>query len=243
MNVTTLHRRVVRDVSLFREQLDQVLPVEVPECYALRMSTGRLVNQINAVTLRHGIYTEVYTSTSITPGAMFTSGVWWDSKDRERPHCDIGLLFGTHPNARVVGSSQHLWRRRRMFFWQALMHELIHRHQGEEKGVRVYRSHAQDSELREEQQYLGNTDEIEAFSHDAAVEVHVHWPHLSLSQAFAKPLEDHVRRSTTYAMYARSFKDDPEHPAMRHFLRKTRAWFDVVKSHAAYYDSLRLWDN
>jgi hypothetical protein len=204
------------------------------------MSTGRFVNQVNAVTLRHGIYAEVYTSTMIKPGQMFTSGVWWDSTDRARPHCDIGLLFGTHPNARTVQSNQHLWQRRRMFFWQALMHELIHRHQGEEKGVRVYRSHAQDSKKREEQQYHGNTDEIEAFSHDAAVEIHVHWPDLSLPQALNVSLDEHVRLSTTYAMYARSFKDAPGHPAMRHFLRKLRSWFDVVKQHASYYDSLQL---
>lgn len=245
MRVDALHRRIVRDVHRMHEAVAESFPIHFPTRYE-SLNLSPFLDRLNFTTDPLGLCNELTPDASILPGQIKVTGLWIDKSElpENSSRADIRVLWHVHPDTKRLDLTPLIWNRRRYFFWQTYMHELVHRYQRvlrpeATQCVRVYRPRSTERTEREEQEYYGNYDEIEAHSHDAVIEMLTWWGHLSLRDAIheAKTYSGRVIRPT-YQFYHDTFSIP--HPAMQHFRRKVRAWYDVMTKNSEVYELIQL---
>lgn len=247
MRVDMLHRKLSRDISMLQPVMDTVFPVTLPEKYTSKpVSLKHFVAKLNSVSTEHQIFNEIQDDKEMEPGEFITSGLWLG--DSELPsnesHADIRLIWHVHPDTKRIEWTVPRWNRRRFYWWQMLMHELIHRYQciyRGEKETKQFVPQTTQRSLKESQFYLGDYDEIEAHAHNAALEFVTWFPGVTYRECVRKALTYSGRKLTpTYLEYSTAFVDTPRHPAMAVFKRKTKAWMDILLKNPQDYACLQL---
>ncbi len=247
MRVDTLHRRLVNDVKVLHDAVDAVLPVQMPVVYESRaMNLTSFVNRLNTVTEPLGVFNEIKIDHEVDQGGVCTSALWIPKKDlpENDSYADIRVLWHPHPKTNRINMTPALWNRRRYFFWQNVMHEFIHRYQDAIRGggkSKTFSPRTDNRDVRESQKYYGEYDEIETHSHAAAIEFLVWWPGLSFHDACHEARTYTGRMVTpTYMAVVQAFEEVPKHPALKHFKRKMKAWYDHCQKNWAIYELLAL---
>lgn len=247
MQLAVLHRKIAEDTRAVHAVVSKIFPVQIPAQYdGQPVSIQRFITRLNRVTEPLDLFNEIKEDKEVSPGQIFNTALW--IADHELPENDsraaIRVLWHLHPTTRRVVLTQTEWNRRRYYFWQMVMHELIHRHQETKRTAvdpRVYRPTSTQRDIKKEQEYYGNCDEIETHSHAAAVELLSWWGHLGYREAVHEALTYSGRVvSPTFQTYMTSFGDTPNHPALKHFKRKVRAWYKVVLADWEIYEILAL---
>lgn len=247
MRVDILHQHIRRDVAMMQAAVANVLPDAFPDHYTTkRMNVRSFVRRLNAITEPFRIFNELERDVTTRPGTMQTTGLWLgkDELPENGSSADVRVIWHIHPSTRLLTVTPTDWQRYRFYFWQMVMHELVHRAQDVYRqpdiDIKNFRPVATSRELKEQQKYYGNYDEIEAHSHDAAAEFLIWWSDLSYRDAVNAAL-DYTGRTVipTYNFYASSF-DGTAHPAMRTFRRKCRAWYQELKKHPDFFATLNL---
>lgn len=242
MRVDTLHKKMAQDVRVVHESLAGVLPVRMPKIYETReMNVRSFLARLNKVTEPLNVFNELKEDPMEAEGTLSTSGLWNTAGElpENGSYADVRLIWHVHPKTKRVKMTPHKWNRHRFYFYQLLMHELMHRHQ-DDTSERVYRARSEDRETKESQTYYGATSEIEAHAHDAALELRAWWPAVPFRTAVSYAKEVMNPTPSTYMLYQVAFMDCPSHPAMKHFKRKLRAWYDLLDKQADFYDALQL---
>lgn len=244
MRVDALHRRIRRDVTALHEEIGDIFLVQVPEG---TFNLKAFVNRLNLVTEKYHILNVVQNDKTQPYGTVAMSGEWLAKSELPElgSYADIRVFWHVNPTRRRVELTKAEWSRRRFYFWAFLTHELIHRYQaefrGEKKSARHFKSTAENPNDKTEQDYLGDYDEIEAHSYNAAVELVTWWPHLSFRDAKFESLSYTGRvLSPTLNMFIHAFVTTPKHPAIDTFKRKLHAWYNIVQSHPEFYQELEL---
>jgi hypothetical protein len=247
MRVDTLHREMMTDVMAMHDAVARVLPVQMPKMYETRqMNVSGFLNRLNKVTEPLGLYHERKDDAEMEPVGMVTSGLWLAKSElpQNNSSADLRLLWHVHPTVSRIQWTGAMWNRRRYFFWQMFMHELVHRYQFVHMGDRTpptYRPRSDQRDTKEAREYYGNYDEIEAHSHSCAMELMTWWPGLSMRDAIHEAMTCTSRMVTpTYCLYDQTFADTPKHPAVTHFKRKVKAWFELLQSQPDVYQMLGL---
>lgn len=245
MRVGTLHRKIVADVEALYSACGHLWPVVIPEHYTRPFSLKVFVRRLNKLTEPLGVFNEIKLDWEMPPGEVQLAGLWLYKSNlpENGSSADLRLLWHVHPSTKKVQFSQVEWNRRRFRFWQMLMHELVHRYQGY-RDTRVYSPRSQQRDIKEDQEYYGSVDEIEAHSHNAAMELFVWWGALSYKNAVTEAMSYSGRiLDPTYSKYDSVFCQTgrrPLHPAMKHFERKVKAWYDVMVKYPEIYNALEL---
>jgi hypothetical protein len=248
MRLDALHRKICDDVRVIHAATASIWPPEVPARYNNKMvSIKTFVKRLNAATDGLGVFCEVQEDREVSPGLIFNSALWLGKENlpENGSNADIRILYHINPKTKRVQMTQPEWNRRRYYFWQNVLHELIHRYQDTyrtpDRDIRVYRPQTDKRNLKEDQEYFGNYDEIETWSHACAVEFFVWWGHLSIRDATREAMQYSGRLVTpTYNQYREAFADTPSHPAMRQFTRKVRSWYDIIQKNPEIYATLSL---
>lgn len=248
MRVDALHRRIVDDVKLMHAAVAVVLPPVLPSQYLARsMSLRHFLDRINEVTAPFGVFNELQPDMEIDPGMVVNTGLWIgeDELPENGSPADIRVMWHVHPATKRIRMSQAEWNRRRYYWWQMVMHEMVHRHQDvyrtKHQDIRTFRPRSTRRSVKVEQEYYGNYDEIESHAHDAAVEFYVWWQQHSLREAIHEALTYSGRIVIpTYNAYMFAFAESPKHPAVKVFRRKLKAWYDVIRKNPEIYQLLEL---
>jgi hypothetical protein len=247
MRVDTLHREMMSDVMAMHDAVAHVLPVQMPKVYETRqMNLSSFINRLNKVTEPLGLFHERKDDAELEPAGFVTSGLWLAKGElpQNDSAADLRLLFHVNPDTTRIQWNGPMWTRRRYFWWQMYMHELVHRYQFVHKGDRTpptYRPRSDQRDTKEAQEYYGNYDEIEAHGHSCAMEFLLWWPSLSYTEITHEALTCTSRMVTpTYCLYDQTFADTPKHPAVVHFKRKVRSWYDLLKKQPDVYQMLAL---
>lgn len=247
MRVDALHRRIIRDAKAMHETVGDNFPVLMPEQYLSRqMNLKRFLSRLNTATEDHGVFNEVKEDMEVLPGDLRITGLWLPKGDlpENDSYADIRVLWHVNPETKLFNLTKAEWARRYYYFWQITMHELTHRHQcanDPNRVPRTYKVRSTQRDLKEEQVYFGSYDEIEAHSHDAALELILWWGHLSFRDAVHEAMCYNGRFITpTYCFYAATFCETPKHPAMKAFKQKLRQWYDWMQDHREFYDAIQL---
>lgn len=231
-----------------REDVSEVFPAVMPSGYNTRaMDVKRFINRLNAVTEQFGIFNEFSQDKAITVNTLQQTGLWlgFDELPENGSRADVRVLWHMHPETpKRYPMSVPEWNRLRYYWWQMVMHELVHRAQDvfrtPDGDIKSFKPLTTDRERKEEQRYYGNYDEIEAHSHDAAFEFMSWWPDCSYRDAVFQATTYTGRIiMPTYCFYVAAF-DGPKHPAMLTFKRKCRAWWDELSGYRDFYALLQL---
>lgn len=143
---------------------------------------------------------------------------------------EVALVF--NPDDKLVKLDRSQMRDFTGRLIEYLEHEMIHRAQYQSrsyKANRMYRSLAKDPIVREEQQYLGDTDEVEAYAANLARELmrktnnYDHTMRLLRNFAATAMTRDQAGRLLSPNLYAyfKTFDFNTTHPVLKRLLKKT----------------------
>lgn len=162
-------------------------------------------------------------------GDYSVGGIYDWSKDK------IHIQFIMHKKDRSVILEPDDWYEFKFLFSQTLQHELIHRHQYIKRAI-TYDDCEPDLDHRffdkisidDEREYLSDDDEIEAYSHDIAMEILFYYADLDPFVVLQKI--DKKRKVWSYNYYKKTFKDVPGwYNIKKKLLKKTYLWLPNTK--------------
>ncbi len=160
---------------------------------------------------------------SVDLGWIYTGGTYYSDWDEDGRKC-IEVVFTYNPFDNQVIVTKERFRRMCNIFADVILHEVIHMRQYRRRDFKIlpdYESHADRSELREEQGYLGCTDEIDAYSFNIACELleKLKDPkkvHNYIAKKHRKgPLLSHGLR-----IYLKAFEHNQNHPIIKRLKKK-----------------------
>lgn len=249
MRVDVLHRQLVRDISMIQPVMEPVLPSSIPQKYTTQMvNLKSFIHRLNVVSEPLQIFNEIKYDAEIEPGEYVTSGLWLGSSELpdNGSSADIRILWHVPPGTNRIQFTNARWQRRRYFWWQMVMHELIHRYQDvhrqqSQTETKNYATQTTSRSLKESRSYLGNYDEIEAHAHNAALEFLTWFPGATYRECVSQVVTYSGRKITpTYLEYSTAFADTSRHPAFLAFQRKTKAWMKMMAKSPEDYACLQL---
>ena len=182
-------------------------------------------------------------SKAVEPDAMNLNGYFDPSKWMDWENIELVLAY--HPDdASGIVVDDSGWKNLKFRVKQALMHEFIHREQwnvrdgvdprNEENVLSILKKFMRTPD-EEQVDYLSDADEIEAHSHDIAIELHN--ANLTPEQAvqelrgFSNISSDAVESpSLTLWAYGKYFKKDMKHPVINKMLKKTYQYLQYYAS-------------
>lgn len=251
MKLDILHRRILIDARTAQTALQSVLPVRLPNEYRNRkINVSAFVARMNRITTALDIHNYTLVNPKAPQHRITFTGLWLPETELpwKNSSADVRIEWNIHPSSRRIEFTPKSWRRFRFGYWGYLMHELLHRHQidrKESQDARSYRPEAAVQSIREEQEYLGNFDEIEAHAHDVAIEMMLLSPQVPFDVALRVMHDQPPHHATTYNVYTQTFAGSPNHAATKVFKKKLKKWFTLVKREQDFYQSLQLeasWD-
>ena len=136
-----------------------------PENFVRRLS--KYLNTAHNLRMRLVFNNEILDRNDFTIGGLYDPNF-----DEEHRKPLILYFYVNHASNRLWKISETMINNISLELVETLAHEYRHLHQYRSRGFIVasqYRSRVQDAELREEQEYLGSTDEIDAYAMNIAV--------------------------------------------------------------------------
>lgn len=246
MQLDTLHRKVLADAHLLQAALDDVFPARRPHAYAgKRTRISTFIRKLNHATAPLDVHNYIIRHDKAPKNTVTFSALWIPDTDLpyRRSGADVRVEWHLHPDTHTITFTPRQWRRMRFGFWGSILHELVHRHQtgrSDQQDTRVYRPVGALESLREEQEYFGNYDEIEAHAFDGALEMMLVSPTYGYTRALDAIANYPAMVTTTLNVYTQSFASAPDHPALEAYHRKQKEWFDLMKAEQNFYLSLEL---
>lgn len=160
----------------------------------------------------------------VDEGWIWVGGTYYSDWDREKRQCiELVLVYNLFQDKII------LTRRRyeRMCYSMAdtLLHEIMHMRQYRRrkfKDLPDYASTAAREEKRQEQEYLGNSDEIDAYSFNIACELidKFRGNHKQAIDYLNENQKGKHRRHNCWRMYLKAFDHDHNHPIVQRVKKK-----------------------
>lgn len=246
MRIDVLHQRMLVYARPLFNDLQCAWEQRLPDAYRTQqVNVASFVKRLNRVTYTHRIRNVVKPpiNKKTHPEGHLRFSAEWSPPEvcaQEGTIEDIFIYWHVHPRTRRYTFTSARWEYLRFSYSMYLIHELLHRCQSEARDPhieeRVYRPHAQEEPLRNDQSYLGEHKEIEAYAHDIALELLAAFPDLSWRHALheletmrAPYAQSGVTGFTSYLMYQTTFQQTKKHPAMTVLHRKIAAWHAYLK--------------
>lgn len=161
-------------------------------------------------------------SDKIIPGLVFIGGTYYSDHDEEHKKC-IEIQFLYNPHTELIKFNSQKFRNFAYCFADTLLHEIIHMRQYRRRKFKVlpdYNSNAEKTEQRQEQQYLGCSDEIDAYGFNIACEL------IEKYKNNKKEIIKHINKKQIrskrgcWIMYLRAFDHDHNHPIIKRLKKK-----------------------
>jgi len=179
-------------------------------------------------------------SDTVDPNSINING-YYDPDEDEEGEIPIEIVLVFNPNDKLVKMNRSEWREFASLIIDYLQHEAIHRYQYRQRGyqpTRAYVSKAKDAEQKKQQEYYGNSDEIEAYAHNLASELDRKTKgnldqQLRLLRNFANTAitRDQAGRflSPTLYGYFKEFDFNTNHPVLKALMKKTYQYVMMKK--------------
>ena len=152
-------------------------------------------------------------------GWVYIGGAYFSDDDKEKKQCiELVLVYNPFESHITVGSKR--FKRMCISMADTILHEIIHMRQYRRRNFKIlpdYASTAEKTEKRQEQSYLGGSDEIDAYSFNIACEL------LDKFRGDIKAVSDYLnesqkglrRRHNSYRMYLKAFDHNHNHPIIK----------------------------
>jgi hypothetical protein len=158
-------------------------------------------------------------SNKVDPGWVWVGGVYYSDRDQVKHQC-IELNFSYNLFDEEILMPRRRFYRMCITMADTLLHEIMHMRQYRRrkfKDLPDYASTAAREEKRREQEYLGNSDEIDAYSFNIACELIDKFGNKSknIVNYLNENQKGHRRRHSCWIMYLKAFDYDHNHPIVR----------------------------
>lgn len=100
-------------------------------------------------------------------------GGTYSGEDDKKNKTSIELIFKYHPEAETIRMTNYAWKKLSVLFADTILHEIVHMRQFRARNFKEipgYKSAAASARERQEQEYLGDRDEMGAFAFNVACE-------------------------------------------------------------------------
>ncbi len=165
---------------------------------------------------------------------VYVGGCYYSSLDEDRERSiEINLAF--NPKDKQIVMTSRRFSRFCISIADTLLHEIIHMRQFRKrkfKSLPGYQSTASRTKQREEQEYLGDNDEIDAYSFNIACELFEKFNgnQRKIVNYLNEDQKNTRRRHNSWRMYLKAFGHDHKHPVIRRV--KKRVMYYLPKAQA-----------
>ena len=201
--IQTLSPKLVGD-SIQQQDFHRILSTYLKRKYRIKVSEGW--------------------DTKVKTHAVFTGGTYYSDLDAEDKKC-IELNFIYNPVIFEFKITKRRFNQLCNLIADTLLHEIIHMRQYRRRSFKSlpnYNSTASKGKLREEQSYLGNSDEIDAYGFNIACEL-LH-KHRGDQQAVIDHLNIDLKGSKKsggcWKVYLKAFEHDHNHEIIKKLKKK-----------------------
>jgi hypothetical protein len=155
---------------------------------------------------------------------VYVGGTYYSDMDREKQQCiELVLVYNTFQDTLNMSSKRY----HRMCYTIAdtILHEIMHMRQYRRRKFKIlpdYASTAEKTEQRAEQEYLGCSDEVDAYSFNIACELMDKFKQDSnkIVNYLNEDQQRLRRRSNGWRMYLKAFDHDHDHPIIKRVKKK-----------------------
>lgn len=162
------------------------------------------------------------------PSELYVGGTYYSYRDKARSRCIELIFFYSQDKTITVTKSAF-----RQFCFQiadTILHEIMHMRQHRRRNFKIlpdYASTAESSTQRREQEYLGNSDEIDAYSFNIACALMDKYKGnvrkaVKYLDSRRKP---NARSNWGWSMYLEAFDQNHRHPIIRRLKQKVIRYF------------------
>ena len=179
-NYTTGGNKVAKPASYDWSVWDRESIIEmVYEARDLVVHQNLTVNQFHEVLTKHikrhmPIRSRKSREPQVDQNKVFIGGAYYPGWDKDRQK-SIELALAYHPHDRKLEMPTRNFTRVCNRVADVLLHEIIHMRQARKrkfKEIPGYQSKAESTKLRQQQEYFGDPDEIDAYAFNMACELH-----------------------------------------------------------------------
>jgi len=203
------------------------------DCWAPKLrgslSHALLRRRVQACLQPFAIRVTLQPDAGLEPQQTAMSGLF-DTEVKER-NITIALHFTDCVDEFII--DDHNWREFRFQLSQVAQHELLHRSQSERRQhldnpcTLYYDIKAGRKSDKHQMDYLAEFDEIDAYAHDIAMEIHYYYPQQD-PYAILRSI-GRRRKLWSWNFYVRSFRHSPDWSEVRHrLLKKTYQWIPHI---------------
>lgn len=165
-----------------------------------------------------------YIDPKIEKGIVYIGGVYYSEWDRTKQKCiEIQFYFQSKNDTYFLDSRR--FKRMCKHFADTILHEVIHMRQFRRRNFKFlpdYASNAEKTEQRNEQSYLGSSDEIDAYSFNIACELTEKFKgdQKKIIKYLAENQKNKKRRYNSWRMYQKAFNYNHSHPIIKRLKKK-----------------------
>jgi hypothetical protein len=153
------------------------------------------------------------------PGMVYMGGTYYSDFDKGDYNRYIEIVLSYHPLDTTIKMTEYRWTRICSLFADTILHEIIHMRQYRRrdwKELPFYQSNAARSDQRKEQEYLGCSDEIDAYSFNIACELVDKFKNSKdIADYISKKHRRGRLKSSSLRMYLKAFDYNTTHPIIR----------------------------
>ncbi len=155
---------------------------------------------------------------------VWVGGTYYSDYDQEKEKC-IELVFEYHPGTEILNLSLLQYKRICRGIADTLLHEIIHMRQYRRRKFKClpdYASNAEKQELRQEQSYLGCSDEIDAYGFNIACELYDKFDGKfnRIINYLNENQKGKQRRVNSWRIYLKAFQHNHNHPIIKRVKKK-----------------------
>lgn len=160
----------------------------------------------------------------VDPNQCWVGGCYYSDRDREKTK-SIELVFEYSLFEETICINSKRYRATCYTIADTLLHELIHMRQFRRRKFKIlpdYASNAEKTELRMEQEYLGCSDEIDAYAFNIACELvgKFGFKESQIIKYLNENQKGKYRRHNSWRMYLKAFQHDHNHPIIQRVKKK-----------------------
>lgn len=175
---------------------------------------------------------------SVEAGYVYIGGFYCSGQDQMRRKC-IELVFEYSLKSNQILISTRKFQRMCLTIADTILHEIMHMRQYRRRNFKIlpeYNSTAEKTKLRTEQQYLGCSDEIDAYSFNIACELLEKFKG-DRGKVINYLYEDQKGtrgRHNCWRMYLKAFEHDHTHPIILRVKKKVIKYLPAAESGKPY---------
>lgn len=211
--------------SLNRYELTDYMWSLHPKVINTEMSTEKFHRIVGThIKNRIPIKLKKWGDSKVDNNCIWIGGAYYSELDKEKEK-SIELVLVYKSNADTIKITPRNFHRSCLTITNTIMHELIHMRQYRRrkfKQLPSYNSTAEKTEQREEQTYLGCSDEIDAYGFNIACELL--WKFKNDTDKAIDYLNEDQRgkrrNHNSWRMYLKAFNHDHEHPIIKRVKQK-----------------------